>query len=943
VTTGALALGTVNGLLIGLLAVGLVLVYKSNRFLNLAHAQLGALSAMLLAKLVVDHGWPWTAAVLVCVPVGVMTGVLVDRVLVARLRRRSRSTVAPMLLTIGVTQVLLALSFVKTLTPDGTRLQTHGYPLPFHATVRVGAVILGGADVLVLVLAPVLVVALAFFLRLSTLGKMIRAAASNPDAARLCGISTVLVSNITWGIAGGLSAISAILQAPSQGTFNAGALGPNLLLVALGAAAFGAFVSIPWALAGGLALGIVEQVSLAETHNGGTARIIVFVTILLVVLARGGAIAKSFVATGSVVDDRPPLRVPERLRATMLVRRQRMILASASIALAVLAPLLPVFRSESHRFELSLIVIYAITSISLTMLLGWAGQVSLGHVAVIGMGAFVAGRLAPHGLSLPALLAVAGAVGAVGMVVIGLPALRVRGLTLVLTTLGLAVVGHEWLFRQSWFGSTKSFGIDVEALPIARGIGRSGSQLGTYYSALVVLCIVAVAAAALRRSSPGRLIVAVRDDERASAAFGITPATVKLTVLAVSGAIAGFAGVLWADAWRSVSVNQFPPDASIAILAAPVIGGLGSIAGAVAGAVVLFAPTYFLSPHLTGLFGSFGRQIGFQLALGGFGLIAVLLSYPTGIAGMVQRAWERTLESIARHRPGAVRDGNDTLVVRDLDVRFGGVVALDGASITVGRGEIVGLIGPNGAGKTTLINAISGVIRPDRGSITVDGKEMLGLPPDYRVGFGVGRSFQDALLFPGLTVIETLQVALSNRSRVGTISSMLGTPWARAADRRTRSEALTIAERLGLLPWADALTGELSTGTRRICDLAAQVAAKPRVLLLDEPTAGVAQREAEAFGPLLRRIRDELDCAILIVEHDMPLLMGLCDRVYAMESGAVIAAGTPAEIRSNAAVIASYLGTDETAIGRSGSSGSGSGSGNRRRTRPLVATARSSS
>src|SRR5437879_6309049 len=147
---------------------------------------------------------------------------------------------------------------------------------------------------------------------------------------------------------------------------------------------------------------------------------------------------------------------------------------------------------------------------------------------------------------------------------------------------------------------------------------------------------------------------------------------------------------------------------------------------------------------------------------------------------------------------------------------------------------------------------------------------------------------------------------------------MVGAPGVRLADRRSRARADEIIERLGLEAWADSLTSELSTGTRRICELAAQLAAKPRMLLLDEPTAGVAQREAEAFGPLLRRIRDELGCAILIVEHDMPLLMGVCDRVYAMEAGDVIAEGTPEEIRHDPAVIAAYLGTDDVAVGRSG-------------------------
>jgi ABC-type branched-subunit amino acid transport system ATPase component len=189
----------------------------------------------------------------------------------------------------------------------------------------------------------------------------------------------------------------------------------------------------------------------------------------------------------------------------------------------------------------------------------------------------------------------------------------------------------------------------------------------------------------------------------------------------------------------------------------------------------------------------------------------------------------------------------------------------------------------------------------------------------------VARTFQDARLFGGLSVTETLQVAMAYRHRVGTVSAMIAAPWAQAEEYRTRHEAEKVIERFGLGPWADVLTSELSTGTRRIFDLAAQVATGPSLLLLDEPTAGVAQREAEAFGPLLRRIRAELDCSVLIVEHDMPLLMGLCDQVYAMESGQVIAEGTPTEIRNNPLVIASYLGSREAAVARSGARGKPAG------------------
>jgi ABC-type branched-subunit amino acid transport system ATPase component len=251
-------------------------------------------------------------------------------------------------------------------------------------------------------------------------------------------------------------------------------------------------------------------------------------------------------------------------------------------------------------------------------------------------------------------------------------------------------------------------------------------------------------------------------------------------------------------------------------------------------------------------------------------------------------------------------------------VHFGGVVALDGPDIIVGPGEIVGLIGPNGAGKTTLMNVISGVITPDAGSVRLFGHEVVDLPPDLRAAHGTARSFQDASLFPGLTVTEAIQVALGRGHKIGVVPAMLGAPWVRSRERTSHRQANEILERFGLAPWAQVMTSELSTGTRRICDLAAQVAAEPRLLMLDEPTAGVAQRDAEAFGPLLRQIRNELDCAVLIVEHDMPLLLGLCDRVYALQAGHVIAEGTPAQIRHNPAVVASYLGSEHVAITRSG-------------------------
>ena len=917
--TEAIVLGTISGLTIGLLAVGIVLVYKANRFINLAHAQLGTLSAVLLAKFVVDWDFSWWLAFPIAVAIGTAIGLGSERWVIRPLRARSASSETLLLVSIGLAQLLLALVFITALRPNNNAFTAMGYPLPFHSSVHAGGVVLSADYLLIIALVPLMVAGLSVFLRYSLLGKMIRAAASNPDAAQLCGISTRHVSAITWGIAGALSAVTAVLLAPSQASFEGARLGPELLLLALGAAAFGGFVSVPAACIGGVALGVVDHVAQHITKSGADATLVVFAAIIVVFVVRARVINRAAGVETPVTAERRPVRVPPAIADLFAVRHQRLLLAAGGLVLGVVAPLLPYFNSDAHRFDLALIVTFALVGVGLTMLVGWAGQVSLGHFALVGLGAFITARLAPHHWSLPALLALTGLAGAAAMAVAGLPALRLRGLTLAVTTLGVAVVAPTWLFRKPWFGSNAPFGRIVEPAAIAKGLGRPFDQLHVYYLGLVILALVLIGGSLLRNSVPGRLVFAVRDNEAAAASFGITPATVKLAALAVSGFVAGAAGVVWAEAWRNAAANQFGPELSLSILAVPVIGGLGSLAGSVAGAVLVFAPAFFLTGVTEAIFGKFSAQVGFQLALGGFGLVAALLAYPTGIAGAAQRAWERALERLAQRRASRPpRPVEPPLVVEGVTLRFGGVQALDDVSIQVHPGEIVGLIGPNGAGKTTLLNVVSGARRPHGGRVRVFGEEVAELPPEYRSVFGLARSLQDARLFPALTVTETVQVALSLRNRVGFVSSAVGAPWARAVNRHTRAEALKLLERLNLLEWADVPTAELSTGTRRICDLAAQVASQPKLLLLDEPTAGIAQREVEMFPPLLRRIRDELECSILIVEHDMPMLMSLCDRVYAMDVGHVIAEGTPEEIRANPLVISSYLGTDETAISRSG-------------------------
>jgi ABC-type branched-subunit amino acid transport system ATPase component/branched-subunit amino acid ABC-type transport system permease component len=983
VNGGTLVLGVVNGLTIGLVAVGLVLVYRAHRFINLAQAQMGTVPALLLDKFGLDWHWNWWVAFSVAVAIGVVTGVLVERLFVRPMRQRHPSAMTMLLLSIGVAQLLFALTFVPALSPSAAAQGASLYPQPFVSHVRVASVVLPGTALLTVVLVPLIGLSLAGFLRYSLLGKQIRAAAANPDEARLCGVAIGRVNMVTWALAGGLSAVAAVLAAPSQPSFNVAALGPDILMFTLGAAAFGAFTSLSGALAGGVVVGLVDQITLSVTSNASEAELAVFGLTLLVLMVRGRALNRSFdVATTSA-----PARSrsqPDRGGDARLRRRR----TAATLALAVVVPFVPYFDTEPHRFLLVLVLVYALLGVALTMLMGWGGQISLGHFALVGMGAYMTVRLAPHGWTIPALLVFSGLIGALAMVVVGIPALRVRGLTLAVTTLGLAVIAPDWLFTQGWFGSTEPVGVPVEPQPaVGAGLGAPHSELSLYFVALVLLVLVVLSASALRRSGAGRLMLAVRDNERGASAFGVFPPTVKLGLLALTGALAAAAGVIWAGAWRDVATSQFGSITSIAILAIPVIGGLGSLMGAVWAAAIVYGFAFFAGPAVAGLFGSFGQNLGFGLALGGAGLILTVLRFPHGLAGVVST--RRRLRSTAPDAPAALAEvlparagspaapadpaaplparagapaapadpaapsgmpsgssgvrsgvraalvravlgsvlgtgggdeaaGRRALVASGLSVRFGGVVALDGAGLEVGEDEIVGLIGPNGAGKSTLLDVLSGVLPAGEGSIRLFGRELRQLAPDLRFAFGLGRSFQEATLFAGLSVIETIQVALWRRYRTGVVSGLVAAPWVRFNEEQCRQAASELVDRYGLSPWVDEPVATLSTGTRRICELAAQVAASPKVLLLDEPTAGIAQREAEEFGPLIRRVRAELGCAVLVVEHDMPMLMSLCDRIYAMHQGRMIAEGTPDEVRGDPAVIASYLGTDPRAIGRSG-------------------------
>lgn len=455
-------------------------------------------------------------------------------------------------------------------------------------------------------------------------------------------------------------------------------------------------------------------------------------------------------------------------------------------------------------------------------------------------------------------------------------------------------------------------------------------------------------------------MVAVRDNEPAAASFSLSPRRTKLVAFVIAGAIAGFAGyfyggllVNFTDAGLfNVTAAGFGGAAanSLALVAMVIFGGVTTVTGAVLGAFWIKGIPYM-----------FGSEFG--ILSSGLGVIVVLQMVPGGLASLAFRLRDRLVSQITDVPVASVRDGDrDPDVVRpslpraadgpptavppltahDVVVRFGGLVAVRDVSFAAHDHEIVGLVGPNGAGKTTLFDVLSGQIRPHAGRVLLRGADVTTLRPEQRTRLDMGRTFQEARLFPELTLVDAFKVALERHDPSEAVPSLLGLPPSRRSERAKQCRANELLDLLGLGPLARRTCAELSTGTRRFAELGCLLAMGCRVLLLDEPTAGIAQREVEAFTPVLREVRDHLGATMIVIDHDIPMIGALVDRLYVMAAGEVIAEGDPRLLREDPAVVAAYLGTDERAIRRSGASeplAAPVPARPRRRDRPLVAAA----
>lgn len=893
--------GLVTGLTYAILAVGLVLIYRSTRVINFAHGQLGAASALLLAKLVNDHGVSWWLAFPLALVLAAGVGAAVEALVIRRLETAARTTV--MIATIGLAQILFAVSFWSVVRPDINRLAQVGYPVPIDWSFEIADYVVRGADLMIVMVVPAAAALVALLLRGTTIGIQIRAVAANREAAALAALPVRRVTMSVWAIAGVLSAVTAILLGPLRGANLTEVLGPSLMVRALAAALVGGMTNLPVAFAAGIGLGIFEQLTFANFASGGVTELAVFALVMVMLIRQAGALSR---VRRRADDDIGLIRPAHPLDAELATRPwagwlRRGPVAAAAL-LAVILPLLPGLDTQSKAFLLTEVVIYCLIGVSLVVVTGISGQLSMGQFALLGLGAYLTVRLAPSDLSLPVVMAIVGGTCALAAAAIGVPAVRVRGLFLGVTTLSFSVLAYGYLFNQRWLTNAGSSFVTLEGTARLPFVGDVTTNRGLYYTAVGTLVLALAALAALRGSGAARRLMAVRDNPLNAAAHGLPPAATNIVAFALSGFIAGAAGVLWAHSHVNFDANAFPAATSLTVLSAAVIGGVASPAGVVLATIaVIGVPIVFeWSTVLVYLFT-------------GAGVLAVVLALPGGIVAALVRGRDLLARAIDRNVHAAElaeadAPGSPALECRDVTVRFGGITALDEVSLRVEPGETVALIGSNGAGKTTLMDCVSGYLAPDAGEVFAFGAPVGALSPEYRPYTGVARTFQDARLYQGMTVLQCVLVALESRMSTGLLSSLVAAPWERWAERDRRGEAETLLRRVDLWEARDVLLADLSTGARRVVDVACAAALRPRLLLLDEPTAGVSHQEVPALLELVRSVRDELDCAVLLIEHDMAVVMGEADRIYVLEAGRVIAEGAPAAIADHPAVIEAYLG-----------------------------------
>jgi ABC-type branched-subunit amino acid transport system ATPase component/branched-subunit amino acid ABC-type transport system permease component len=887
-------LGFGVGALYALASQGLIIIYRGSGVLNFALGAIGMAGAYVWWELTTNQEWGFLPALVVGVAFSAAIGALTHLLLMRPLRHS-----APLVRVIATLGVLITLQSIAVLRYEATPKFVQS-DLPTDVWNISGDIVISADRVILLGIAAALTLALWLLYRYTRFGLATSAVAESERSASSLGLSPDRIATLNWTLGCGLAGLAAILIVPIV-TLQPAVL-TNLVLAATAAALVAGFRSFPIAFAAGLGIGIAQTEVSRYVEQPGVDTAVPFLLIVAWLVIRGQAL---------------PLRdyLLQRLPAigTGRVHVPGLIFAVALCAF-LMATTPPIWIDA-----FTVTVCVAVVLLSIVVLTGYTGQLSLAQFAIAGFGAWVAGRLCAS-QDMPFLLgALIGVVATVPLgVLFGLPAVRTRGINLAIVTLGLGTCIELILFGNTDY--TGGFGGTIVDDPAILGLDINAASHPTRYGlfALVCLVIASLAVANIRRGRSGRRLIAVRTNERAAAALGISVPGAKLYAFAVAAAIAGLGGVLLAFRTTSITYTTFDAFTSITMVAYAMIGGIGFLFGPVLGATL--APGAFGAQVLDELGSGVGKYIPL---IGGVSLIVLLLLNQNGVAkeSIAQLAWVRNKLSgvmpFLKPKPRPPRElpaeqqvsrvPEETLEVRDLTVRYGGTVAVNEVSLTVRPGQVLGLIGPNGAGKTSLIDAVTGFTRMAPGAtLTLDGEDISRWSAARRARAGLGRSFQSLELFEDSTVLDNLRAASDPRDFGSYLRDIV---W--PVNVPLPDAVVSAIREFGLTDDLDRQVEDLPYGRRRLLAIARAVATRPSVLLLDEPAAGLGDVESAELAHLVRRLASDWGIAVLLVEHDMNFVMNVCDELVVLDFGSKIAEGPPAEVRNNPTVIAAYLGEEE--------------------------------
>lgn len=898
-----IVLGLTSGCAYALTASGIVTVYRGSGVLNFSHCAVGMAGAY---GFYAFYGgglarWPVVPAIIGGIVFSILLNLIIYLLIMRRLVRATQ--LARVVATIGVLIILQGLAAIHY----GT------YPIVVSFLsengVQLGSATLAYSTIVVIVALAVATISLWAMFRFTRLGLAATALQERPDAARALGISATPVGVVVWATGGALAAVAAILLlpvtqlSPSQST--------SLLFPAFAAALLGRFRSYAMTVVAGLAIGIFESLLIGYNWPAYLVNVIPFAVIIIALMLGGTSIPGRSLLTAEL-----PKLGDGRLRP---------IWAAIAFALAVGT----IFWSTTS-WSLAMIAsaVAGIIGLSFVVATGYAGQITFLPFAIAGVAALAGAQLAsawhfPFLANLVLSLIVGGVAGGAS----GLPAFRVRGIELAVTTLCVALAIETSVFtipaltndnQGVLVPSPELFGLDI----------NTTTEVSRYAAtSLVIFTVACLAVLNLRRSRSGRRLVSVRGNERGALSLGISVFGAKVAAFAFSGALAGAAGIIMLYLYPTFSTaTNFSSLLSMTALAFVIVGGIGMVSGSMFAAV--------LGAGGVGVywFRNYSSVDSWLMVIAGVFVIYVMLTHPDGQADLFvgiirrisgrfasriprfERPWGRRSAAVtgsavapdaADAAPAPVRrpGGGSALRATGLTIRYGAVLAVDSVDLEINQGSVLGIIGSNGAGKTTLLDGLTGFTRVASGTVWLDGTKITSWEAGRRARAGLIRTFQNLELFTELSVRENLLAASDERDRRAYLVNLV-----RPGKRQLTVDAELVSSMLGLESLLDTPARDLPTGTQRLVALARAIAARPSVLCLDEPTAGLNEQERAAFVAALRRVVQTFGLGVILVEHNVDVVAEVCDDLLVLDFGSILAAGPTAEILRSDAVRSAYLG-----------------------------------